>query len=114
MWTIKKSVGAVLLPSASTIFCSSSTAIMSDKIKFQLDWIIEGEYVPFFVARDKGFFKKNDLDVTLIEGKGSGISAPFVAAGQAEYSYGDLLTAIQVMSKGAKNRAIGVGMTFNG
>src|SRR5439155_294145 len=76
--------------------------------------IIEGKYVPFFVARDKGFFKKNGLDVTLIEGKGSGNSATFVDAGQAEYSYGDLLTALQVMSKGGKNRAIGVGMTFNG
>src|SRR5206468_2421544 len=60
------------------------------------------------------FFKKNGLDVTLIEGKGSGNSATFVDAGQAEYSYGDLLTALQVMSKGGKNRAIGVGMTFNG
>jgi len=114
MRTKKKPFGAVLLLIASTIFCSSSTAITADKIKFQLDWIIEGKYVPFFVARDKGFFKKNGLDVTLIEGKGSGNSATFVDAGQAEYSYGDLLTALQVMSKGGKNRAIGVGMTFNG
>src|SRR6266704_3009448 len=114
MRTKKKPFGAVLLLIASTIFCSSSTAVAADKIKFQLDWIIEGKYVPFFVARDKGFFKKNGLDVTLIEGKGSGNSATFVDAGQAEYSYGDLLTALQVMSKGGKNRAIGVGMTFNG
>ena len=41
----------------------------ADKIKFQLDWIIEGKHVPFFVARDKGFFEKNRLDVTLLEGK---------------------------------------------
>src|SRR5262245_33736578 len=86
----------------------------ADKVKFQLDWIIEGKHVPFYVARDRGFFEKNGLDVTLLEGKGSANSATFVDLGQADYSYGDFLTAVQVMSKGGKNRAIGVGMTFNG
>jgi NitT/TauT family transport system substrate-binding protein len=86
----------------------------ADKIKFQLDWIIEGKHVPFFVARDRGFFEKNGLEVTLLEGKGSANSATFVDVGSADYSYGDFLTAVQVMSKGGKNRAIGVGMTFNG
>jgi NitT/TauT family transport system substrate-binding protein len=91
-----------------------STASAAEKIKFLLDWIIEGKHVPFFVARDKGFFEKNGLDVTLIEGKGSANSATFVDAGQADYSYGDLLTALEVMAKGARTRAIGVGMVFNG
>jgi NitT/TauT family transport system substrate-binding protein len=107
-------LGALLLFGGSIFFGNRSVAIAADKIRVQLDWIIEGKHVPFFVARDHGFFKKNDLDATLLEGKGSGNSATFVDAGQADYSYGDLLTAIQVMSKGGKNRAIGTGMTFNG
>jgi NitT/TauT family transport system substrate-binding protein len=107
-------VGLAIFFAASLVFAISFTAQAADKIKFQLDWIIEGKHVPFFVARDKGFFEKNGLDVTLLEGKGSGNSATFVDAGQVDYSYGDLLTAIQVMSKGGRNRAIGVGMTFNG
>ena len=76
----------------------------ADKVKFQLDWIIEGKHVPFYVARDRGFFEKNGLDVALLEGKGSANSATFVDLGQADYSYGDFLTAVQVMSKGGKNR----------
>jgi len=107
-------LAAVLWLSGSFFFAGSSTAIATDKIKVQLDWILEGKHVPFFVARDRGFFKKNNLEVALLEGKGSANSATFVDAGQADYSYGDLLTAIQVMSKGAKNRAIGTGMAFNG
>jgi NitT/TauT family transport system substrate-binding protein len=107
-------LAAVLWLSGSSFFAGSSTAIAADKIKVQLDWILEGKHVPFFVARDRGFFKKNNLEVALLEGKGSANSATFVDAGQADYSYGDLLTAIQVMSKGAKNRAIGTGMAFNG
>jgi NitT/TauT family transport system substrate-binding protein len=107
-------LGAVLFLSGSIFFGDSSTATAADKIKVQLDWIIEGKHVPFYVARDRGFFKKNNLEVTLLEGKGSANSATFVDVGQADYSYGDLLTALQVMSKGAKNRAIGIGMAFNG
>ena len=107
-------LGAVLWLSGSIFFPDSSTAAAADTIKVQLDWILEGKHVPFFVARERGFFKKNNLEATLLEGKGSANSATFVDAGQADYSYGDLLTAVQVMSKGAKNRAIGIGMAFNG
>jgi NitT/TauT family transport system substrate-binding protein len=114
MKTMKRGLGLALVfvfPLLSATIIKSEAA---DKIKFQLDWIIEGKHVPFFVARDKGFFEKNGLDVTLLEGKGSANSATFIDLGQADYSYGDFLTAVQVMSKGGKNRAIGVGMTFNG
>ena len=114
MKTIKR---CLLLAVVFAFLMLSATIIKSeaaDKIKFQLDWIIEGKHVPFFVARDKGFFEKNGLEVTLLEGKGSANSATFIDLGQADYSYGDFLTAVQVMSKGGKNRAIGVGMTFNG
>ncbi|HWO42687.1 MAG TPA: ABC transporter substrate-binding protein [Candidatus Eisenbacteria bacterium] len=103
-----------LLTTGVLLLCTGATAGAADKIRFLLDWIIEGKHVPFFVARDRGFFEKNGLDVTLIEGKGSANSATFVDAGQADYSYGDLLTAVEVMSKGARTRAIGVGMVFNG
>jgi len=105
---------AALLFGATMFLGITSNAGAQDKLKFQLDWLIEGKHVPFFVARDRGFFKKNNLDVTLLQGKGSANAATFVDAGQADYSYGDLLTAIQVMSKGGKNRVIGIGMAFNG
>ena len=107
-------LAAVLLLIGSIVSGEGSTASAVEAIKVQLDWIIEGKHVPFYVARDRGFFKKNNLDATLLEGKGSANSATFVDVGQADYSYGDLLTAVQVMSKGAKNRAIGIGMAFNG
>ena len=107
-------LAAVLLLSGNIVFGNGSTAMAADAIKVQLDWIIEGKHVPFYVARDRGFFKKNNLEATLLEGKGSANSATFIDVGQADYSYGDFLTAVQVMSKGAKNRAIGIGMAFNG
>jgi NitT/TauT family transport system substrate-binding protein len=90
----------------------SSRAAAAEKLTFQMAWIFGGEYIAFFVARDKGFFEKNGLDVTILKGAGSLKSATFVDAKQADFSYGDFLTAIQVMAKGGKNRAIGVGQVF--
>lgn len=109
-----RSLALALLTAGTMIMGAGSPVSAAEKIRFLLDWIIEGKHVPFFVARDKGFFEKNGLEVTLVEGKGSGNSATFIDAGQADYSYGDFLTAVEVMSKGGKNRAIGVGMAFNG
>jgi len=107
-------VGLTVLAAGALILAIGSPARAAEKVTFLMDWILEGKHVPFFVARDKGFFEKNGLEVTILAGKGSGDSATFVDAGKVDYSYGDLLTAIQVISKGGKNRAVGVGMVFNG
>src|SRR5205814_10128692 len=114
MRTKKKPFGAVLLLIASTIFCSSSTAITADKIKFQLDWIIEGKYVPFFVARDKGFFKKNGSALTLLEAKARDTSPPMVTAVRPVHCKGASWPASHVISKAARNRASGLCLTCNG
>lgn len=99
---------------AGMFFMVFSPRVMAaEQVKFRMDWIIEGKYVPFYVARDRGFFAKHGLDVALIEGRGSLQSATMVDAKQIEYSYGDFVTAVQVMSKGGKNRAIAVGMRDN-
>jgi NitT/TauT family transport system substrate-binding protein len=92
----------------------ASGVAMADEIKVQLDWILGGKHVPFFVARDKGYFKGKGLEVRLLEGRGSLQPAQFVDTKQADYGYGDLVTAIEVMAKGGKNRAIGTGMVFQG
>jgi NitT/TauT family transport system substrate-binding protein len=92
----------------------ASGVAMADEIKVQLDWILGGKHVPFFVARDKGYFKGKGLEVRLLEGRGSLQPAQFVDTKQADYGYGDLVTAIEVMAKGGRNRAIGTGMVFQG
>lgn len=89
-------------------------AIGAEEISIQLDWIIGGKHVPFYVAREKGYFKEKGLEVRLLEGRGSLQPATFVDTKKADYGYGDLLTALQVVGKGGKNRAIGVGMVFQG
>src|SRR5262245_31786830 len=105
MKTMKLCLGLALLFGVPFLAATIIASEAADKIKFQLDWIIEGKHVPFYVARDRGFFEKNGLDVTLLEGKGSANSATFVDLGQADYSYGDFLSAVQAMCKRRKSGA---------
>ena len=105
---------AVLLLAGAALVSPARGAAATEEIKVQLDWILGGKHVPFFVARDRGHFRGKGLEVRLLEGRGSLQPAQFVDTKQADYGYGDLITAIAVMAKGGKNRAIGTGMVFQG
>lgn len=107
-------VGLTVLVTAALILGISPKMRAAEKVTLKLNWLSLGQHVAFFVARDKGFFKKNGLDVTVLKGRGSLKSATFVDTKQVDYSFGDFLTAVRVMSKGGKNRAIGVGQVFQG
>ena len=105
--------GIAGIMTAAFFLAFSPKVMAADQVKFRMGGILEGKHVPCYVARDKGFFEKRGLDVTILEGRGSLQSATMVDAKQMDYSYGDFLTAVQVMSKGGKNRAIAVGMRDN-
>lgn len=107
------SIGFPMAVAAALIFAGPRYAA-AEQVTVQLDWIIGGKHVPFYVARDKGLFKDKGLEIKFLSGNGSLQPAQFVDTKQADYGYGDLPTAIQVMAKGGKNRAIGVGMVFQG
>ncbi len=77
-------MGLAALVAGVVILGIGPAAMGAEAVKFQLDWIFSGKHVPFFVARDKGFFKKNGLEVNIIKGRGSGWSATSVDAKQAD------------------------------
>jgi NitT/TauT family transport system substrate-binding protein len=107
-------LGGTIVMAGALLLVLGSSVGAAEQVRLLMDWLYEGKHIPFFVARARGFFDKHGLAVTMLEGKGSGEAATFVDAGKVDYSYGDLLTAIQVMAKGGRNRAIGVGMVVNG
>ena len=51
-------VGLAILMVATLTLGMHPKASAADKVKFQFDWIYGGGHAGFFVARDKGFFKK--------------------------------------------------------
>ena len=54
----------------------------------------------------EGIYKKAGLDVTIIKGQGSGVTAQLVAAGKADIAYADALAVMQLIAKGAPMKVV--------
>jgi NitT/TauT family transport system substrate-binding protein len=73
--------------------CLSVEAQAADKVSVQLDYVVRGNHAMFFVAKEKGYFAKFDIDVTAIQrGTGSPNAMRLVGNGNAEFGFGDLPT----------------------
>ena len=65
---------------------------------FILDFLPNGEYGPFFVALEKGWYAEEGLDVTILRGTGSADTLRRVAAGQGDAGIGDFSAVVAARS----------------
>ena len=79
-----------------------------EKFQFRLNWTLYGEHAPFFVARDKGFYKEEGLDVEILEGSGSTTVAQLVANMTNPVAYVDAATMMRGVGAGMPIKAVGV------
>lgn len=83
-------------------FCSTA-ALALDKVKLRLDWVFGAEHAPIFLAMEKGFFKDAGIDVTVLPGEGSSVTAKLVGNRDADFGYA---TADQVLIGAARGLPI--------
>ncbi|MCL6526988.1 MAG: ABC transporter substrate-binding protein [Thermaceae bacterium] len=87
-WSALLAVGALAL-------CSLASAQNLVKVNLQLKWFPQAQFAGFFVAKERGFYKAQGLDVTLLP---AGDQSPIqvVVSGAADFGttwIADLLTA---------------------
>jgi NitT/TauT family transport system substrate-binding protein len=68
-----------LLLSAAAI-AMATAAHAADEVKLQLQWVTQAQFAGYYVAKDKGFYEEENLDVTVLSG-GPDIAPPQVLAG---------------------------------
>jgi NitT/TauT family transport system substrate-binding protein len=71
-----------------------------DKLSLRIDWTPHGMHSPFFLAIEKGWFKKAGLDVTVEDGNGSVIAVQLVGAGQFDVGHAALASMAIGREKG--------------
>jgi NitT/TauT family transport system substrate-binding protein len=79
-----------------------------EKFPFRLNWTLYGEHAPFFVARDKGFYAAEGLEVEIQEGSGSTTVAQLVANATSPVAYVDAATMMRGVGAGMPIKAVGV------
>ena len=75
-------------------------------IPFQLNWMAGGANAGFAAALAEGYYKDAGLDVTIIQGNGSGNTAQLVANGRAQVAYADAVAVSQLIAKGAPMKIV--------
>jgi NitT/TauT family transport system substrate-binding protein len=58
----------------------AGTAGAADKVTLQLKWVTQAQFAGYYVAKDKGYYKEADLDVTINAG-GPDVAPPQVIVG---------------------------------
>jgi NitT/TauT family transport system substrate-binding protein len=65
---------------AGALSLAASQALAADKVTLQLKWVTQAQFAGYYVAKDKGYYEEEGLDVEIKPG-GPDIAPPQVLAG---------------------------------
>ncbi|MFK8082699.1 MAG: ABC transporter substrate-binding protein [Granulosicoccus sp.] len=85
----------LLTVALTTFFISGSVKADDVPIRFTLDWKIQGVHSWFYLAKEKGYFAEQGLDVTIDQGEGSAATVTRIMSGAYDAGFGDMNAIIQ-------------------
>ena len=77
-----------------------STAFSADKVTIQLKWVTQAQFAGYYVAKDKGFYDAEGLDVTIKPGGPDIAPAQVLAGGGADVMVDWMPSALAAREKG--------------
>jgi NitT/TauT family transport system substrate-binding protein len=83
------------------------------KIHFILDWKAQGPGAWYYVARDKGYFAAEGLDVTIDQGDGSAAAVSHIMTGAYDAGFGDINAVIQNAAQRPGEQPVMVYLLYN-
>lgn len=99
----------VVVGAAAVLFARTAPFVKPlDNVSLRLNWTVYGEHAPFFVAKEKGFFRDQGLDVEILPGSGSGATVKLIGEGASDFGYADSGTLVKGIASGAKIKSVAV------
>src|SRR5712691_8156084 len=90
--------GSLILAAIGACVICPHNADAADKVTFVTDFGYNGRHAYYFVALEKGYYAKQNLDVQIVRGQGSADAVKQVAAGSAQIGFAD--TAAVILGRG--------------
>lgn len=75
-------------------------------VKFALDFIPLGRHAPWYVALSKGYFKQENLNVTILPTKGTADAVRYVESGLSEFGFVDVPSLVASGSAASSVRIV--------
>lgn len=89
-------------------------AAAQTNVKFSLDFTLQGSQAPFFLARERGYYAAEGVNVTTIDvGRGSGDTVGRVASGTYDIGFGDINSLMEFNAKNPEKEIPAVMMVYD-
>jgi NitT/TauT family transport system substrate-binding protein len=89
--------------------CSLAAGVASaqEKVTLRLDWVNSGYHAIWYYGIDKGIFKKAGVDLEVLEGRGSAVTAQTVANGSVMFGTADGGAVMGLVAQGVPVKIVG-------
>jgi len=81
-------------------------AAAADAVTLRLEWRLSGYHVPFYWAKEKGYYAAENLDVDIKEGAGSGVTVSLISGRQDTFGFADYMLMAASAAKGMKVKGV--------
>ncbi|MBI2370286.1 MAG: ABC transporter substrate-binding protein [Deltaproteobacteria bacterium] len=78
----------------------------TEAISLRLDWTIYGGNCSWYLGLDRGYFREQDLDLTIKEGSGSSTGVKLIASRDTTFAYLDYTSSALGIARGMPIKAI--------
>ncbi|MEX0404863.1 ABC transporter substrate-binding protein [Aquibium sp. LZ166] len=85
---------------AGAVSLAALPALAADEVTLQLKWVAQAQFAGYFVAKDKGFYEEEDLDVTIKPGGPDIAPEQVIAGGGADVIVTWMAAALSAREKG--------------
>lgn len=97
---------AALALAAGALFSGIIPSSAADKVVVGMDWQPLGRHAGFYVAKAKGFYEREGLDVQIQRGYGAADAVKRLANGETMFAFGDFGSLVLARSEGINAKAI--------